>query len=64
MNLNNDWLDPEKTEPKNGETYLCKVKRNNSVKEVKKIYKNGLWFGGCRPFCDSDIVLYYMNIPK
>lgn len=62
MKEKNNWVDPKKTEPENGTLYLCKIQRNDSVIEAKKIYKNGLWFGGCRPFCDNDIVLFYTEI--
>lgn len=58
---NDAWLDPEKSKPENGKTYLCKIERNGAIKEVKKVHKDGFWFGGCRPFCENDKVLSYKD---
>lgn len=51
------WIDTEKELPNENGKYICLVKRNDEVKERIKFFKNGYWFGGCRPFSDNDKVL-------
>ncbi len=62
----NDWIDIASGLPEAG-TYRCKVIRNGDTIEQEKILvrKNDhhKWFGGCRPFCENDIVTHYIKSP-
>ncbi len=59
MNL---WVSPDSETPPDGD-YDVKIMRDGEVMEVRKRVrtKDGVsyWFGGCRPFCENDIVLFW-----
>lgn len=54
------WIPIEDGFPPPG-IYLTQVDRGGDIIEVKKkLVASGSsmnWFGGCRPFCDNDIVI-------
>ena len=58
------WRDPVLTPPKNNETYLCQIVNNDRHYVAKRIYKNGHWFGGARPFTDNEKVIGWQFVEK
>jgi hypothetical protein len=61
-----NWVAITEGLPEEG-TYLCKIISNGSTIEREKILvregEHHKWFGGCRPFCENDIVTHYIESP-
>lgn len=71
---NESWISVEDRVPDKKMTCLCKVERPSSGAadgihrfESKKIFypsaSGGVWFGGCRPFADHDVVTHWQEPP-
>ena len=50
------WSDTHTLPSVDGD-YECKIERNGREISSVRRFKNGHWFGGCRPFSDNDVVL-------
>ena len=62
MENENQWNLIENGVPSKDGTYLCLVNRDGDLKEMKKAFKKGHWFGGCRPFSDNDVVTKWKKV--
>lgn len=72
---NDPWISVKDRLPTAKITCLCKIERPaedepDGVRrfESKKIFypsaSGGVWFGGCRPFADHDVVTHWQEPPK
>lgn len=56
------WFDAS-TPPVSDGDYQCKIENNGRAFIAKRRFKKGLWFGGCRPFSDSDVIVEWSRLP-
>lgn len=60
--MSDHWIDAVKNPPAPGK-YWVKYTRDGKPMEGCKVYRSngvqGKWFGGCRPFCENDVVTHY-----
>ncbi len=58
----NEWISVDEALPPPG-VYRVQVERDGELIETKKkLMGSGnafAWFGGCRPFSDNDVVLFW-----
>lgn len=58
------WINVSVELPPAGD-YRVMIERNGEIMESKKrLYVHGSsskWFGGCRPFCENDVVLSWFK---
>lgn len=56
------WVNVKDITPAPGK-YWVKFLRDGKELEGCKVFrtdgKNSKWFGGCRPFCENDVVTHY-----
>lgn len=41
--------------------YECRIENKGRFFVAKRRFKKGHWFGGCRPFSDTDVVLEWKS---
>lgn len=51
------WKNPLKTLPEKEGQYDCIVLNHGVEKQTTRLFKKGVWFGGCRPFTDGEEVI-------
>lgn len=57
------WVEAEHTLPEIDGDYMCIVKNGEREFEAVRRLINGVWFGGCRPFSDNDVVQSWYEHP-
>ena len=67
MSETDNWISVEREMPNPGD-YKVKVVRDGkpieTIKRLKTNNGNHVWFGGCRPFCENDVVTHWLKEPK
>lgn len=55
------WVDVNDELPEDGKTVPVEFIREGEYYIGAKIYKNGMWWGGMRPFCENDVVVRWQK---
>lgn len=58
------WIDVSERLPEENGQYQCLIQRGDRELEAVRLFRSGVWFGGCRPFSDNDVVLKWKPIEE
>ncbi|MEF1301557.1 hypothetical protein QTO17_06505, partial [Vibrio owensii] len=57
------WVEAERNLPGVEGDYMCRVRNGEREFEAVRRLVHDVWFGGCRPFSDNDVVVEWYEHP-
>lgn len=57
------WVEPKQYLPEVDGDYMCLIKNGEMEFEDVRRLNNGVWFGGCRPFTEHEVVMLWYEHP-